>query len=110
MTDWSNHPLYMNAEPWGTGYQADPKWYARKGYPAWEQWPHGEALWSVHFCYANNEFTPQQTCAGRRPCSATSKPWPGQHDRAMSLQLIFRELIGIRQQADHPIPPPPTCL
>ena len=59
------HTPYMNAEPWGAGYQADPKWYARKGYPAWEQWPHGEALWSVRFCYANNEFTPQQTMRGK---------------------------------------------
>ncbi len=59
------HTPYMNAEPWGTGYQADPKWYARKGYPVWEQWPHGEALWSVRFCYANNEFTPQQTMRGK---------------------------------------------
>jgi hypothetical protein len=59
------HTPYMNAEPWGSGYQADPRWYARKGYPAWEQWPHGEGLWSVRFCYANNEFTPQQTMRGK---------------------------------------------
>ena len=75
------HTPYMNAEPWGEGYGADPKWYARRGYPAWEHWPHGEALWSVRFCYANNEFTPQQTMRGKtallgylHACSSAGSP------------------------------------
>jgi endoglucanase len=59
------HTPYMNAEAWGTGYMADPKWMANKGYPAWEQWPHGEALWRSRQCYSNNEFTPQQTMRGK---------------------------------------------
>lgn len=42
-----------------------PKWYANKGYPTWDQWPHGEALWPAPYCYANNEFTPQQTMLGK---------------------------------------------
>jgi hypothetical protein len=63
-----NHPghtPYMNSEPWGQGYMADPKWYAAKGYPKWEEWPHGEALWRAPYCYSNNEFTPQQSMRGK---------------------------------------------
>ncbi len=59
------HTPYMNAEPWGEGYMFDPKWYASKGYPSWDQWPHGEALWRARYCFANNEFTPQQTMRGK---------------------------------------------
>jgi hypothetical protein len=61
------HTPYMNAEPWGKGgsFQSDPQWYAEKGYPAWKHWPHGEALWRARYCYANNEFTPQQTMRGK---------------------------------------------
>jgi hypothetical protein len=59
------HTPYMNANAWGGGYMADPQWYAAKGYPAWDRWPHGEALWPVRYCYANNEFTPQQTMRGK---------------------------------------------
>jgi hypothetical protein len=59
------HTPYMNAEPWGTGFMFDPKYYARLGYPAWEQWPHGEALWNAPYCFANNEFTPQQSMRGK---------------------------------------------
>jgi hypothetical protein len=59
------HTPYMNAAAWGRGYMADPQWYAGKGYPAWDQWPHAEALWQVRYCYANNEFTPQQTMRGK---------------------------------------------
>jgi len=59
------HTPYMNAEPWGEGFLFDPKWYARKGYPTWDQWPHGEALWPAPYCFANNEFTPQQTMRGK---------------------------------------------
>lgn len=59
------HTPYMNADAWGRGYMADPQWYASKGYPAWDQWPHAEALWRVRYCYANNEFTPQQTMRGK---------------------------------------------
>ncbi len=59
------HTPYMNADAWGQGYMADPQWYAGKGYPDWKQWPHAEALWPVRYCYANNEFTPQQTMRGK---------------------------------------------
>jgi len=59
------HTPYMNADAWGRGYKADPRWYAQKGYPAWDQWPHAEALWRARYCYANNEFTPQQTMRGK---------------------------------------------
>ena len=61
------HTPYMNAEAWGTGggYQSDPQWYANRGYPEWAKWPHGEALWRARYCYANNEFTPQQTMRGK---------------------------------------------
>ncbi len=59
------HTPYMNARTWYRGYQGDPQWYAAKGYPEWEQWPQGEALWPVRYCYANSEFTPQQTMRGK---------------------------------------------
>jgi len=59
------HTPYMNAEPWGTGFMADPKWMASQGYPAWEKWPYGEALWRARYCYSNNEFTPQQSMRGK---------------------------------------------
>jgi hypothetical protein len=59
------HTPYMNAEPWGEGFMFDPKYYARRGYPAWERWPVGEALWNAPYCFANNEFTPQQTMRGK---------------------------------------------
>jgi hypothetical protein len=59
------HTPYMNAGAWGKGYMADPMWYANKGYPEWRQWPHGEALWRARYCFANNEFTPQQTMRGK---------------------------------------------
>jgi len=59
------HTPYMNANAWGEGYMADPQWYAKKGYPTWDQWPHGEALWRARYSYANNEFTPQQTMGGK---------------------------------------------
>ena len=61
------HTPYMNAQAWGRGggYMADPQYYASKGYPAWKEWPHGEALWNAPYCYANNEFTPQQTMRGK---------------------------------------------
>ncbi len=59
------HTPYMNANNWGSGYMADPQWYAAKGYPAWDKWPHGEALWRARYCYSNNEFTPQQSMRGK---------------------------------------------
>lgn len=59
------HTPYMNAQAWGGGYMADPQFYAKKGYPAWDQWPQGEALWPAPYCYANNEFTPQQSMRGK---------------------------------------------
>ena len=59
------HTPYMNAQAWGGGYMADPQYYASKGYPAWKEWPHGEALWNAPYCYANNEFTPQQSMRGK---------------------------------------------
>jgi hypothetical protein len=59
------HTPYMNADAWGGGYMADPQYYAKKGYPAWKQWPHGEALWEAPYCYSNNEFTPQQSMRGK---------------------------------------------
>jgi len=55
----------MNADAWGGGYMADPQYYAAKGYPAWRDWPHGEALWPAPYCYSNNEFTPQQSMRGK---------------------------------------------
>lgn len=59
------HTPYMNAEPWGTGFMFDPKWNANKGYPTWDKWPVGEALWEAPYCFANNEFTPQQSMRGK---------------------------------------------
>ncbi|MEZ0325425.1 MAG: glycoside hydrolase family 9 protein [Fimbriimonas sp.] len=59
------HTPYMNAEPWAQGFMFDPKYYARLGYPAWDKWPHAEALWNAPYCFANNEFTPQQTMRGK---------------------------------------------
>lgn len=59
------HTPYMNAAAWGSGYMADPMWYATKGYPEWSKWPHGEALWAARYCFSNNEFTPQQAMRGK---------------------------------------------
>lgn len=63
------HTPYMNAEPWGNdsagAHMSNPRWYAVKGYPEWNQWPHAEALWPARYCYSNNEFTPQQTMRGK---------------------------------------------
>ncbi|AIE84407.1 glycoside hydrolase family 9 protein [Fimbriimonas ginsengisoli] len=59
------HTPYMNAEAWSPGFMGDPQWYASRGYPAWSEWPHGEALWRARYCYCNNEFTPQQTMRGK---------------------------------------------
>jgi len=59
------HTPYMNLGPWGQGFMFDPGWYARKGYPSWDNWPHGEGLWPARYCFANNEFTPQQTMRGK---------------------------------------------
>jgi hypothetical protein len=63
------HTPFMNAEPWSTeldgAYMHNPRWYADKGYPAWDKWPHGEALWPARYGYSNNEFTPQQTMRGK---------------------------------------------
>ena len=59
------HTPYMNADAWGSGFMADPQYYALQGYPAWSQWPQGEAYWPVRYCYSNNEFTPQQTMRGK---------------------------------------------
>ncbi len=59
------HTPYMNAGPWGNNFMSDPMWYAKKGYPVWDQWPHGEALWPAPYCFSNNEFTPQQTMRGK---------------------------------------------
>lgn len=60
------HTPYMNSEPWGSGFMADPKYYASRGYPAWSEWPHGEALWRAPYCFSNNEFTPQQSMRGKQ--------------------------------------------
>jgi hypothetical protein len=59
------HTPYMNANAWSPGFMGDPQWYASRGYPAWSEWPHGEALWRARYCYSNNEFTPQQTMRGK---------------------------------------------
>jgi endoglucanase len=59
------HTPYMNVDAWGSGYQFDPRFYANKGYPEWSKWPHAEALWPAPYCFANNEFTPQQTMRGK---------------------------------------------
>ncbi|MEM9754141.1 MAG: glycoside hydrolase family 9 protein, partial [Planctomycetota bacterium] len=61
------HTPYMNPEPWGgQPFKGDPKgWYGSRGYPVWERWPFGEALWNARYSYANNEFTPQQTMSGK---------------------------------------------
>lgn len=59
------HTPYMNANNWGQGFMADPQYYASRGYPAWDKWPHGEALWRAPYCYSNNEFTPQQSMRGK---------------------------------------------
>lgn len=59
------HTPYMNSENWGSGFMADPQYYARKGYPEWSKWPQGEALWRAPYCYSNNEFTPQQSMRGK---------------------------------------------
>jgi hypothetical protein len=75
------HTPYMNTGNWGQGYGADPMWYANKGYPAWVNWPFGEALWNVRYCYANNEFTSQQTMRGKMVLLGYlySLGEPGQH-------------------------------
>ncbi|MEO0963993.1 MAG: glycoside hydrolase family 9 protein [Planctomycetota bacterium] len=61
------HTPFMNANPWGGGnFMNDPRgWYGSRGYPAWQQWPYGEALWQARYCFANNEFTPQKTMSGK---------------------------------------------
>lgn len=59
------HTPYMNAEPWGEGFMFDPRWMASRGYPDWKEWPHGEAIWRARYCFANNEFTPQQSMRGK---------------------------------------------
>jgi hypothetical protein len=60
------HTPYMNAEAWGNGnYMSDPQYYAHKGYPEWKQWPQAEAYWPAPYCFANNEFTPQQSMRGK---------------------------------------------
>jgi hypothetical protein len=55
----------MNVDAWGQGYMFDPRFYANKGYPEWSKWPHAEALWPAPYCFANNEFTPQQSMRGK---------------------------------------------
>ncbi len=60
------HTPYMNADPWMKDFfMGDPQWMASRGYPAWSQWPHGEALWRARYCFSNNEFTPQQSMRGK---------------------------------------------
>jgi hypothetical protein len=59
------HTPYMNSEPWGENFMANPRYYASRGYPEWEKWPQGEALWKAPHCYSNNEFTPQQSMKGK---------------------------------------------
>ena len=59
------HTPYMNADAWGGGYMFDPQYYAKRGYPAWKEWPHAEALWPAPYCFSNNEFTPQQSMRGK---------------------------------------------
>lgn len=59
------HTPYMNSEPWGEDFMANPRYYSSRGYPTWEQWPQGEALWRAPYCYSNNEFTPQQSMRGK---------------------------------------------
>jgi endoglucanase len=59
------HTPYMNANTWSRGFMGDPQWYAKKGYPTWDKWPQGEALWESRYCYSNSEFTPQQTMRGK---------------------------------------------
>ena len=61
---------YMNEAPWGGDFMSNPRWMSEKGYPAWgtvEQpnWPQGEALWNNWYNFSNNEFTPQQSMAGK---------------------------------------------
>jgi hypothetical protein len=59
------HTPYMNPDAWGSGYMFDPQFYAKKGFPEWKNWPWGEALWNAPYCFANNEFTPQQSMRGK---------------------------------------------
>jgi hypothetical protein len=60
------HTPYMNQGAWGDNFMSDPAWMSSRGYPAWkDNWPHGEALWDNWYSYANNEFTPQQSMAGK---------------------------------------------
>lgn len=59
------HTPYMNSEPWGQDFMGNPRYYSSRGYPAWDQWPQGEALWRAPYCYSNNEFTPQQSMRGK---------------------------------------------
>jgi endoglucanase len=59
------HTPYMNVDAWGGGYMFDPRYYANKGYPSWDKWPHAEGLWPAPYCFANNEFTPQQSMRGK---------------------------------------------
>jgi endoglucanase len=59
------HTPYMNSEPWGQNFMANPQYYSSRGYPDWKQWPQGEALWNAPYCFSNNEFTPQQSMRGK---------------------------------------------
>lgn len=60
------HTPYMNADAWVKDFfMGDPQWMASRGYPEWKDWPHGEALWRARYCFANNEFTPQQSMRGK---------------------------------------------
>ena len=64
------HTPYMNENEWGDNFMSDPGWMSSKGHPAWKDgdaadWPQGEALWNHWYNYSNNEFTPQQTMAGK---------------------------------------------
>ncbi len=57
---------YMNEAEWGNNFMSDPGWMSSKGYPDWEgNWPQGEAMWNHWYNFSNNEFTPQQTMAGK---------------------------------------------
>jgi endoglucanase len=62
------HTPYNNLEPWGGPHNgSNPRWFAERGYPDWDQggWPHQEAHFNNRYCWANAEFTPRQTMRGK---------------------------------------------
>ena len=60
------HTPYMNTDDWACGMTMGcPSKLYEQGYPAYSQWPRGEAYYNTRYVWAHNEFTPQQTMRGK---------------------------------------------